>query len=176
MSSPLTYLTNMPSPASSPRASSTLSERVSTTQRPSQTCSASFSTDNESSHAYTQLFVMSNNGLTTLMPNNGKRLTITSGIMTAELLHHFKHFTHGYLANRENLAKAEYVVHIAYVFEDPLFSDWFQTSQSYYKKLSFAEFMAEVHAQWLTVGWEKELARKVCNTNSFPRFLPKHSL
>jgi hypothetical protein len=67
---------------------------------------------------------MSNNGLATLMPNNGKRPTITSGMMTAKLLHRFEHFTRGYLANRENLAKTKYVTHIAYMFEDPLFGDW----------------------------------------------------
>lgn len=107
---------------------------------------------------------MSNNGLATLMPNNGKRPTITSGVMTAELLHRFEHFARGYLANKENLPKANYVAHIAYAFEDSLFSDWFQTSWNYYEKLSFTEFMTKVHAHWLTAGWEKELTRKVHNT------------
>lgn len=107
---------------------------------------------------------MLNNGPATLVPNNGKWPTITSGIMTAELLHWFEHFTWDYLANRENLAKAEYVVHIAYTFEDPLFSDWFQMSQTYYEKLTFTEFMTKVCARWLVAGWEKDLARKVHNT------------
>lgn len=132
-------------------------------QIPPRTCSALSSSDDES-YAYTHLFMMSNNGLATLVHNNGKRPTITLGMMTVELLHCFKHFAHGYLANKENLAKAEYVAHIAYVFEDPLFSDWFQTSQSYYKKLSFTEFMTQVCTRWLTAGWKKELICKVHNT------------
>lgn len=66
---------------------------------------------------------MSNNGIAMLMPNNGKRLTITLGMMTAKLLHQFKHFARGYLANRENLGSSDYVTHIAYTFEDPLFSN-----------------------------------------------------
>ncbi|KAF8234067.1 hypothetical protein L208DRAFT_1263755 [Tricholoma matsutake] len=107
---------------------------------------------------------MSNNGLTTLMPNNGKRPTVTLGVMTAKLLHRFEHFACGYLMNRENLKSSDYVAHIAYAFEDPLFSDWFQTSHSYYEGLSFNEFMTKIHAHWLAAGWEKELAQKICNT------------
>ncbi|KAF8232567.1 hypothetical protein L208DRAFT_1044210, partial [Tricholoma matsutake] len=48
-------------------------------------------------------------------------------------------------------------------FEDPPFSDWFQTSQEYYESLSFPDFMSRVRAHWLTPGWEKELAQKVQN-------------
>ncbi|KAF8240300.1 hypothetical protein L208DRAFT_1113073, partial [Tricholoma matsutake] len=53
---------------------------------------------------------------------------------------------------------------IAYAFEDPLFSDWFQTSQTYYEGLSFSEFMAKVRSHWLAAGWEKDLAHKVHNS------------
>ncbi|KAF8218708.1 hypothetical protein L208DRAFT_995363, partial [Tricholoma matsutake] len=88
---------------------------------------------------------------------------ITMGVMTPKLLHCFEHFTHGYLANRENLNAKDYVAQIAYAFKDLLFSDWFQTSQEYYKSLSFTEFMSRVRGRWLTPGWEKELAQKVQN-------------
>jgi hypothetical protein len=86
-----------------------------------------------------------------------------AGMMTPKLLHRFEHFARGYLANRENLDAKDYVTQTAYAFEDPLFSDWFQTSQEYYESLSFADFMSRVRARWLTPGWEKELARKVRN-------------
>jgi hypothetical protein len=50
------------------------------------------------------------------------------------------------------------------MFEDLLFSDWFQMSQTYYKKLTFTEFTTKVCACWLAASWEKDLARKVRNT------------
>ncbi|KAF8231617.1 hypothetical protein L208DRAFT_1276214 [Tricholoma matsutake] len=103
---------------------------------------------------------MSNLSTATLVLNNGKRPTITTGVMTPELL---EHFACGYLTNRENLNAKDYVAQIAYAFKDPLFSDWFQTSQEYYKSLSFTEFVSRVRGCWLTLGWEKELAWKVQN-------------
>lgn len=62
------------------------------------------------------------------------------------------------------MAGKDYIAHIAYAFEDPLFSDWFQTSQTYYGGLSFAEFMNKIRSHWLAAGWEKDLAHKVHNS------------
>lgn len=57
---------------------------------------------------------MSNNGLMMLILNNGKRPTMTSGLMTAELLHRFKDFACGYLLSKDNLESNDYIAHIAY--------------------------------------------------------------
>jgi len=86
---------------------------------------------------------MSSLGTATLVPNNGKCPTITTRVMTPELLHCFEHFACGYLANRDSLDAKDYVVQIACTFEDPLFSNWFQTSQDYYESLSFSDFCPE---------------------------------
>jgi hypothetical protein len=56
----------------------------------------------------------------------------------------------------ESLDAKDYVAQIAYALEDPLFSNWFQTSQEYYESLSFANFMSKVCICWLPPGWEKE--------------------
>ena len=78
--------------------------------------------------------------------------------------------THGYLLSKDNPKSSYYVTHIAYSFEDPLFSNWFQTSQTFYKSLSFPEFMVKVHSHWLTTGWEKDLALKVQNSKQGSTF------
>lgn len=52
---------------------------------------------------------------------------ISLGNMTPELLHHFEHYTCGYLQNKDGLEAKSYVDHIVYSFEDPLFSDWYQS-------------------------------------------------
>ena len=68
-----------------------------------------------------------------------------------------------YLKNKENLKEKNYISHIVYAFEDAMFSNWYRTSKTYYKSLSFETFMSKVRTRWLPRGWEKDLARKVRN-------------
>jgi hypothetical protein len=93
--------------------------------------------------------------------NNGKRPMISAGAMTLELLHCFEHHARGYLLSKDGLEAKNFVEHIIYSFEDPLFSDWYQSQQELLSILSFAEFMVKVHARWLPKRWQQELARKV---------------
>jgi hypothetical protein len=96
--------------------------------------------------------------------NNGKRPMISAGAMSPELLHRFEHHARGYLQNKEGLEAKGYVDHIVYSFEDPLFSDWYQSQQDLLSILSFTDFMAKVHARWLPKRWQQDLARKVRST------------
>jgi hypothetical protein len=96
--------------------------------------------------------------------NNGKRPMISAGAMSPELLHRFEHHARGYLQNKEGLEAKGYVDHIVYSFEDPLFSDWYQSQQDLLSILSFTDFMAKVRARWLPKRWQQDLARKVRST------------
>jgi hypothetical protein len=89
---------------------------------------------------------------------------ISAGTMTPELLHRFEHHARGYLQNKDNLEPKKFVDHIVYSFEDPLFSDWYQSQQDLLSTLSFTEFMTKVRARWLPKRWQQELARKVRST------------
>jgi hypothetical protein len=89
---------------------------------------------------------------------------ISAGAMSPELLHHFKHHAHGYLQSKDRLDAKNYVNHIVYSFEDPLFSDWYQSQQELLSILSFTDFMARVRACWLPKRWQQDLARKVWST------------
>jgi hypothetical protein len=90
--------------------------------------------------------------------NNGKRPMISTGTMTPELLHQFEHHTHGYLQNKDGLEPKKFVDHIVYSFEDPLFSNWYQSQQDLLSTLSFTDFMTKVHTRWLPKHWQQELA------------------
>ncbi|KAF8234091.1 hypothetical protein L208DRAFT_1128180, partial [Tricholoma matsutake] len=57
-----------------------------------------------------------------------------------------------------------FVDHIVYSFEDPLFSDWYQSQQELLLVLSFMDFMIKVCLHWLPKCWQQELARKVRST------------
>jgi hypothetical protein len=81
--------------------------------------------------------------------------------MMPELLHRFKHHARGYLSNKDGLKKAGYMDHIIYSFEDPLFSDWYQSQQELLSVLSFADFMLKVQSCWLPKCWQQDLACKV---------------
>jgi hypothetical protein len=74
---------------------------------------------------------------------------ISAGAMTPELLHRFEHHARGYLLSKDGLEVKNFVKHIVYSFEDPLFSDWYQSQQELLSILSFAEFMVTVCARWL---------------------------
>jgi hypothetical protein len=87
--------------------------------------------------------------ITVFSLNNGKRLMISAGAMSPELLYCFEHHACGYLQNKEGLKAKSYVDHIVYSFEDPLFLDWYQLQQKLLSMLSFTEFMSKVHACWL---------------------------
>jgi hypothetical protein len=89
---------------------------------------------------------------------------ISAGAMTPELLHCFEHHARGYLLSKDGLEAKNFVEHIVYSFEDPLFSDWYQSQQELLSILSFAEFMVKVRARWLPKRWQQELARKVRST------------
>jgi hypothetical protein len=84
--------------------------------------------------------------------------------MMPKLLHWFEHHVRGYLQNKDNLKPNKFVDHIVYSFEDPLFSDWYQSQQDLLSILSFTKFMSKVHARWLPKRWQQELARKVRST------------
>jgi len=71
------------------------------------------------------------------------------GVMTLELLHRFEHHACGYLQNKDSLNAKNFVDHIVYSLEDPLFSDWYQSQQELLSPPSFLEFMAKVCACWL---------------------------
>jgi hypothetical protein len=86
---------------------------------------------------------------------------ISAGTMTPELLHRFEHHARGYLQNKDGLDAKNYVDHIIYSFEDPLFSDWYQSQQELLSPLSFVEFMAKVRLRWLPKRWQQDLAHKV---------------
>jgi hypothetical protein len=86
---------------------------------------------------------------------------ISTGMMMPELLDHFEHHTCGYLGNKDGLDAANYVDHIIYSFEDPLFSDWYQSQQELLSVLSFTDFMVKVHSCWLPKCWQQDLAHKV---------------
>jgi hypothetical protein len=96
--------------------------------------------------------------------NNGKWLMISAGAMSPELLHCFEHHARGYLQNKEGLEAKGYIDHIVYSFEDPLFSDWYQSQQDLLSILSFTDFMAKVRARWLPKRWQQDLACKVRST------------
>lgn len=81
--------------------------------------------------------------------NNGKQPMVSAGNMMPKLLHHFEHHTHGYLQNKDGLLAKTFVDHIVYSFEDPLFSDGYQSQQDILSTLSFAEFMTKVCERWL---------------------------
>jgi hypothetical protein len=98
---------------------------------------------------------------TILSLNNGKRPMISAGTMMPELLHRFEHHARGYLGNKDSLETAGYVDHIVYSFEDPLFSDWYQSQQELLSGLSFAKFMSKVRSRWLPKRWQQDLAHKV---------------
>ncbi|KAF8232364.1 hypothetical protein L208DRAFT_1563115, partial [Tricholoma matsutake] len=110
--------------------------------------------------------IMSSTGVTiaVLSLNNGKCPMISTGAMTPKLLHRFKHHACGYLHNKDGLQPKDFVDHIVYSFEDPLFSDWYQSQQDLLSPLSFLEFMARVHARWLPKHWQQHLACKVRST------------
>lgn len=86
---------------------------------------------------------------------------ISMGSMTLELLHRFEHHVCGYLQNKDGLEAKSYVNHIVYSFEDPLFSDWYQSQQEILLKLTFTEFMVNIHSRWLPKCWQQELTCKV---------------
>jgi hypothetical protein len=93
---------------------------------------------------------MSSTGtIVVLSLNNGKRPMISAGTMTPELLHRFEHHARGYLQNKDGLNAKGFVDHIVYSFEDPLFSDWYQSQQELLSPLSFVDFMSKVRACWL---------------------------
>lgn len=96
--------------------------------------------------------------------NNGKQPMISAGNMMPELLHRFEHHTRGYPQNKDRLNAKNFVNHIIYSFEDPLFSDWYQSQQELLSVLSFTDFMVKVHACWLPKHWQWELAWKVHST------------
>jgi len=93
--------------------------------------------------------------------NNGKHPTISVGTMTPELLHRFEHHAHGYLQNKDGIEEKNFVDHIIYSFEDPLFSDWYQSQQDLFLALLFKDFMGKIRARWLLKWWQQDLAQKV---------------
>jgi hypothetical protein len=102
---------------------------------------------------------MSTAGTTAVLSlNNGKRPMISAGVMTPELLHRFEHHARGYLQNKDGLDPKNFMDHIVYSFEDPLFSDWFQSQQDLLSPLSFLNFMSKVRARWLPKWWQQDLA------------------
>jgi len=89
--------------------------------------------------------------------NNRKCPMISAGTMTPELLHHFEHHAQGYLQNKDGLKPKNFIDHIIYSFEDPLFSDWYQSQQDLLSILIFADFMVKVCTHWLPKHWQQDL-------------------
>ena len=83
---------------------------------------------------------------------------VSAGAMTPELLHRLEHHACGYLQSKDGLDAKGYVENIVYSFEDPLFSDWYQSQEELLSTLTFAEFMSKVRARWLPKRWQQDLA------------------
>jgi hypothetical protein len=96
--------------------------------RPLRKQSSSSSSDEY--HVSSLMSNMSTAGTTAVLSlNNRKCPMISAGAMTPKLLHRFEHHAHRYLQNKDGLDAKNFVDHIIYSFEDPLFSDRYQLQQ-----------------------------------------------
>jgi hypothetical protein len=114
----------------------------------------SSSSSSEGYHILSLTMNMSSTGtIAVLSLNNGKCPMISAGAMTPELLHRFEHHACGYLQNKDGLNAKNFVNHIVYSFEDPLFSDWYQSQQELLSpSLLWSSCARSMHAGCLNDG------------------------